>query len=214
MIEPSDDFFEERRCLLEPIPEIFKAAFLLDCAVGAHLAGNMSEAEKLLRAADIQEVRNWTKSIWGSTTEEIHRIRVTNDSPQIIPKDERVSVRMPNKEKQNAIIRRDGYHCRFCGIPVIRPEIRKAIVRFYPDTVSWGRKEHEQHAAFQCMRLQYDHLVPHSRGGSNSSSNIIITCAACNFGKDSFLLEELGLRDPREKYRLQSNWDGLERFLG
>ncbi|MBI3144160.1 MAG: HNH endonuclease [Pseudogulbenkiania sp.] len=55
--------------------------------------------------------------------------------------------------------------------------------------------------------------MPHSYGGTNDLDNLVVSCTACNFGKMSCRLEELGLSDPRARLLLQSQWDGLERLL-
>ncbi len=83
----------------------------------------------------------------------------------------------------------------------------------YPKELRWGTTNPEQHAAFQCMWLQYDHILPHSRGGDNSLENMIITCAPCNYGRSEYTLEEVGLIDPRTVPVQHTVWDGLERFL-
>jgi 5-methylcytosine-specific restriction endonuclease McrA len=62
------------------------------------------------------------------------------------------------------------------------------------------------------MWLQYDHLLPHARGGTNDLGNIVITCAPCNFARMNYTLEEIGLLDPRTREPVRSDWDGLERF--
>ena len=95
---------------------------------------------------------------------------------------------------------------------MIRTEIRKRIHAIYPDALPWGRKNIEQHAAFQAMWVQYDHLVPHASRGTNDLENIVITCGPCNFGRMNYSLEEVGLIDPRTREPVRSNWDGLERF--
>jgi 5-methylcytosine-specific restriction endonuclease McrA len=120
---------------------------------------------------------------------------------------------MPDTQMKEELHRRDGYHCRFCGIPVIHADTRRFLHKIYPDAVPWGRTNATQHAAFQCMWLQYDHVVPHSAGGENALDNLVITCSACNFGKMEFLLEEIGLSDPRDFAPIQSQWDGLERVI-
>ncbi len=61
--------------------------------------------------------------------------------------------------------------------------------------------------------MQFDHLLPHSRGGDNSLSNVVATCAGCNYGRMDYTLEELGLIDPRSRALPESEWDGLERVL-
>lgn len=200
-----------RNCLRDPIREIFDAAKFLDDAVSAHNAGEHKLAADLIRLADMPKIRGWSESIWGKGSPYV-KVRHVAGAPPSLDKNHRVKVRMPNSEEKAFLHRRDGYHCRFCGIPVIRKEIRKAIHSVYPDALSWGRTHPTQHAAFQAMWVQYDHLVPHSRGGNNELCNIVITCAPCNYGRWHRLVEEVGLIDPRSRAPITSAWDGLERF--
>jgi 5-methylcytosine-specific restriction endonuclease McrA len=78
--------------------------------------------------------------------------------------------------------------------------------------VPWGRKNNLQHAALQCMWAQYDHIIPHSRGGTSDIENIYLACAACNYGRMQYTLEEVGLLHPRCHEPRRGTWDGLERF--
>jgi 5-methylcytosine-specific restriction endonuclease McrA len=204
--------FAFRSCFREPIPEIAEAARYLDEAVSAHLARRRDLAEKLICRADMPVIREWTESIWGKQSPYINYRPVPN-APPVLPKEQRVKVRMPTTAEKFRLLERDHYHCRFCGIPVIREEVRTRITRLYPDALSWGRQNPTQHAAFQAMWAQYDHLMPHARGGNNDFENIVITCAPCNFGRMNYTLEEVGLIDPRTREPVSSIWDGLERLL-
>lgn len=197
-----------RRCFREPIPEIFDTASRLDAAVSAHLQGEYETAGNLFSLANEPKVRAWLESIWGKSSPHVSVAKLPPVETTV-----RVEARMPTAEQIVALHERDGFHCRFCGIPVIRAEIRKAAVRLYPDQVTWGRTNASQHAGFQVLWAQYDHVVPHSSGGTNELENLVVACAACNFGKMSYRLEELGLLDPRDFEPIQSDWDGLERFL-
>ena len=87
------------------------------------------------------------------------------------------------------------------------------LKRLYPEAVKWGRTNSEQHAALQALWLQYDHVLPHSRGGDNSIDNVVITCAPCNYVRMDNLVSEMGLRNPFSRPPMQSDWDGLERLL-
>lgn len=202
---------ELRYCLCPPIPEIEAAARLLDDAVSAHLQGQRDVAEKLFRLADIKAIWEWTESIWGKNSP-YTQYRPVPTAPSPLPKGQRVKSRMPTADEKRQIHARDGYHCRFCGIPVIRTETRKKIAAVYPEAVPWGRTNTTQHAAFQAMWAQYDHILPHARGGTNDIDNVILTCAPCNFGRGDYMLEEVGLLDPRQREPRRSSWDGLERF--
>ncbi|HYR23031.1 MAG TPA: HNH endonuclease signature motif containing protein [Chthoniobacterales bacterium] len=196
-----------RICLREPIPEIFKAAKYLDDAVTAHLEGRNDVADQLIRKANMPEIREWVESIWGKNTGFLPKRDAKSRQKAV-----RIKERMPIPAQKAELLRRDGYHCRFCGIPVIRTEIRKRIRAVYPDALPWGSRNIEQHAAFQAMWVQYDHLLPHASSGTNDLDNIVITCGPCNFGRMNYSLEEVGLIDPRTREPVCSNWDGLERF--
>lgn len=201
-----------KKCLREPIDEIFDAAKYLDAAVTAHLSGHFTLAEELIGKADMPKIREWTESLWGANSQYVKHSEVPGTPPSLA-KSERVPVRMPNREEKQMLHHRDGFHCRFCGIPVIRKEIRVKLNQLYPEALPWGKRNPEQHSAFQALWLQYDHLLPHSRGGNNDIKNVVITCAPCNYGRSDSLIEEVGVRNPFLEPPVESLWDGLERLL-
>ncbi|WP_419906211.1 HNH endonuclease [Hoeflea sp.] len=115
---------------------------------------------------------------------------------------------------------RDGYFCRFCGIPVVWQKAQKAMRDAYPETIRWGARNIEKHTAFQAMDLDFDHIVPRSRGGRNTPDNLVVSCAPCNCGRGNWMLEEVGVMDPRSALAdvrvippALSKWDGLTRIL-
>ncbi len=198
-----------RRFLREPIPEIERAADLLEHATAAHLAGNHEQAAELLERSNDPVVRQWTESLWGKGG----RYAVSGpfqSSPAFVSGQH---ARMPSANHQAALHRRDGYYCRFCGIPVIRKQVREYFRKAYPRIRVWGRKNCEQHAALQCMWAQYDHLLPHSRGGSNELENLVVTCAPCNYGRMQYTLSEARLNNPLERSPRSGPWRGLEQLL-
>ncbi len=201
-----------QKCFRDPIPEIYTARDYLDEAVTAHLLGNTKNVSELIKLADMPVIREWTESIWGANSPYVLHRKINTSIP-ILAKDARVKARMPNSGEKNKLHQRDGFHCRFCGVPLIRKEVRMAIKNIYPEALQWGTKHTEQHSAFQAMWLQYDHLLPHARGGNNDLDNIVITCAPCNYGRTDNLIEEVGLLNPFLQPPVQSSWDGLERFL-
>ena len=210
MISPLDGAARLRLCLSDPIPQLTDAARYLDAAVSAHLHGKPTLAEELIRLADMPEIRKWTKAIWADSS--VH-LRFPTAQEQIpLSKELRAKARMPTGVDKERVHQRDGYNCRFCGMPVIRRETRTRIRAMYPNTLTWGSKEEQQHAAFQAMWAQYDHLLPHAKGGTNDLDNLVLTCAPCNFGRAGYTLEEVGVADPRSRPPLPSTWDGLERF--
>lgn len=200
-----------RNCLREPIKEIFEAAVLLGEAMEASRAGNRALAIKCIESANMPMVRDWTESIWGKQTPYVRPANVENLPPLVISEG-RVVARMPDISQQRILLDRDGYCCRYCGIPLIRKEVRERVRLLFPEIGIWGRTNVSQHAAFQAMWLQFDHVMPHSRGGTNELENIVVGCAPCNFGKMNFCLEELELADPRLRPPQKQKWSGLEGF--
>jgi 5-methylcytosine-specific restriction endonuclease McrA len=202
-----------RLCLRPAIPEITLAAEYLDAAISAHMAGDAEKAADLIRAANIPAIRDWVESLWGKASPYL-QFRIVLDAPLTQSRAERVALRMPNSEEKRLLLARDGHHCRFCGIPVIRLEIRNRLRKLYPKALPWPTDSNEtQHPAFQAMWVQYDHVLPHARGGTNALGNMVITCAPCNFARMNYTLEEVGLADPRLREPIRSSWDGLERLL-
>lgn len=206
-----------RACLLEPVLECFQAAELLSSAVNAHLAGQRERASRLIDAADMPEVRRFTESMWGAGAEKRHGFIAVPSAPPYMRVEDRPRPRMPTQETRQKALRRDGYHCRFCGLPVITSSIRQMLCRSYPEVLGWGPTNVSQHAAFQCLWLQYDHILPNSRGGTSDFENVVITCAPCNFGRMQTTLEEARLVNPLSrptphKWDGFDSWDGLERL--
>ena len=215
MDKTSPDYWAPRECLHKPIPELYEAAFVLEEAVSAHLHHDCERASRLFASTNTDVIRDYIESLWGSGTkypEQKHYLRLRPIDHAEPPK-QRTRERMPNRDLQREVIDRDGYRCRFCGLPVIPVEVRTAIHTAYPDAVPWGSKNADQHAAFQTLWLQFDHVRPHCLGGDSSISNLVITCGGCNYGKSYRHIDKHGLIDPMERPPIISSWRGLTQFL-
>lgn len=209
--------FELRHSLCSPIGDIFQAASKLLEAVDLHRAGNFAGAEQLIREADSDAMRAYTEGAWGKGSAAPYRFLTIVDGSAHFAVADRPRPRMPTAPTRSSVIERDGYHCRFCGVPVIDPAIRRKLVGLFPKTVRWGSTNASQHAALQCMWLQFDHVLPNSRGGDSSLGNIVIACAACNFGRMEATLEEARLHnpllfEPPKVWEQYDTWNGLEYF--
>ena len=202
-----------RTCLIDPIDELFDAARCLDEAVSAHLAGDARLAGELIRRADRTEISRWSESLWGAGGPWTRPRKVESPLP-FVEKTARSAIRMPTLSEKRALVERDGRHCRFCQIPLIRTEVIARIRRLYPIEARWGARNAEQHFGLQALMLHYDHIIPHARGGTNETSNMIVACAPCNCGRSNLTLEEVGLSDPRLRPPTMSDWGGLERLPG
>ena len=180
-----------RPCLRPPKQEIAIAARLMKDAVTAHIEGRFGEAENLLGQANIAAIKEWADSLIGKfSTYTTPRFRLSSSSKGSLPKEK---ARMPSSELKRMLHIRDGYHCRFCGTPIVRRQVRNRLVSLYPKVVLWGPRDADKHSAVFVMEAQYDHIVPHSKGGRNELENLVLTCLPCNYGRGGFTLEEMGL---------------------
>jgi 5-methylcytosine-specific restriction endonuclease McrA len=61
--------------------------------------------------------------------------------------------------------------------------------------------------------MQFDHVLPNSRGGPSTLDNVVVTCAPCNFGRMETTLEEARLVHPLSR-PTPRKWDGFKRWQG
>ena len=161
---PSPEPATGRPCLRRAIPEIEIAKGYLDEAASAHLANHFERAKFLICLANSgavrDELREWTESLWGKNSPYVRPRKIEGAPPYIEPA-LRGPYRAPTSAEKRLLHERDGYHCRFCGIPVIRREVRDTLRKFYGDTVIpfSDKSNKHQHAAFQAMWAQYDHIT-------------------------------------------------------
>jgi len=200
-----------RTCLAPPPHAVLRSGILLQHAVTLHLAGNRDAAAKAIVAADIPACSEWANSLWGKGGPWT-RPRLP-DQPPPMPG---IGPRQAPRALEEEIVSRDGYWCRFCGVGVVRREIRTAIRKEYPSALRWGAANRDQHAGFQAMTACFDHLRPYSRGGTTNLQNMILACWPCNNGRASLTLAEVGLLDPRDRLPGPApgweEWDGLSHF--
>ncbi|MXW85183.1 MAG: hypothetical protein F4103_11515 [Boseongicola sp. SB0673_bin_14] len=82
-----------------------------------------------------------------------------------------------------------------------------------PDGTFWAPRECLRNPipeTFEAAML-LDRAVAHHTAGNRN--DVVVTCAPCNYGKGDYMLEELGLIDPRLRPAVRTSWDGLERML-
>jgi 5-methylcytosine-specific restriction endonuclease McrA len=196
-----------RNCFLPPIPELEEVAGILGNAADAILGGDLTEAKRLLIAANNPVIFNFAQQIMGPTNPSIH------GSPPRRPATQAVSgIRMPQPRVQREIFQRDGWRCRFCGCRVVWAAARTVIGRVLPGTIPWPSTNVGRHSAFFALEASLDHIVPHSRGGNNDPFNLVAACQPCQFGRNDWTLEEVGLLDPWERPPIIDRWDGLTRL--
>jgi 5-methylcytosine-specific restriction endonuclease McrA len=212
-LNPSSDFAPSRECFRHPIPELHYAADLLSRAADAFIAGHYDIARNCIRQADMPAVHAYAAEIMGRTQARIHRCRQVDASSAADDPASTAPRRMPGAGVQFNLFERDGWRCRFCGCRVLFAKSRDILRQAFPDALAWGPTNAEMHAAFFALTAVADHIVPYARGGSHEPTNLVTTCQPCNYGRGSWLLEEVGLIDPRTRPPILDGWDGLTRVL-
>jgi hypothetical protein len=92
-----------------------------------------------------------------------------------------------SKRTRMEIFKRDLFTCQYCG------------------------------ARIPNVTLQIDHIIPVSKGGSNSSTNLITACFDCNMGKSNIPLDRIILpsnhaEDLARQVELREQMKAMEKF--
>jgi hypothetical protein len=205
----TEDFLALRTCLLSPLPEHGAAADMLSKAADAILDGDLDRARSLVRRADMPVLLEHTTLVMSGSDPRIQRRRPIE---LLAGKVAKLASRMPSGEATKALFARDGWRCRFCDCRVVPPKVRTAMRTALPGAIPWSKTE-GFHGGFIAMSASVDHVVPYSAGGTNEEENLVTACWSCQFGKDAYSLEEVGLLDPRARPPVKDGWDGLGRLL-
>jgi 5-methylcytosine-specific restriction endonuclease McrA len=129
-----------------------------------------------------------------------------------------------SKSDQEAVFRRDGWLCRWCGRPVIFAPALKYLDRFARDSGFAGPLAyHDDHwtrrnaPLLDHMGAVIDHIAAHSQGGPDVLENLATACNKCNASKSDSASGDFSRRSPRQrikgKYGEPENWDGLSRLF-
>ena len=198
-----------RRCFLTPIPQLSTAADLLASAADHLLEGDAPNARQLVAEADMPVIGAYTALVTGAVNPLVHW---QSAMPAGAVGLERSAQRMPSSSVERAIYVRDGWRCRYCGTRVIDRSMRARLHRCLSDVARWGARNADKHTALAALSASLDHIVPHSRGGTNDEPNLVTACNACQFGRGQWTLDEVGFWDPREYPPVLDEWDGLTRL--
>jgi 5-methylcytosine-specific restriction endonuclease McrA len=182
---------------------------LLVAALTARAQGaTAKEARAIIAKCRGEEIRDWFIRVGQNSGN--YRYRVIARTKRV----KGVTLRQPwPRALERPIIERDGYRCRYCGIRVIHANDFRAIARRLemPALVS-GRGNLRRHPLRLLAQATFDHVVPVTRMGRNDETNMVTACWSCNFGKDNYTLEELGIRRrvlASSPPVPQSAWNGL-----
>jgi len=201
-----------------PLPWQFTAALgMLHDGIRQAAKGNVSRATELLGRYPDAEARKWGVQHGQVSGRSRWRLLGKPPPPRAVgpqSNDRAVSAVLARK-----VYQRDGFLCRYCGLPVIPREVLRATTLVVGSTAfGTGKPNEENHGGALLSWAQVDHVVPWNLGGSTALSNLVTSCWACNYGKYNYALEQIGVADPRERLPSEPTeswrrWDGLTSLL-
>lgn len=69
----------------------------------------------------------------------------------------------------------------------VRSEAAYSRIDYDTRLFVWGRDQGQCQHCGRCEDLQFDHVIPQSRGGSGRASNVELLCGTCNRRKSASL---------------------------
>ena len=131
--------------------------------------GKTLDMRQLSKVADIHE---WARRIRELRLEEGMQILTHNDREDLKPGQYILITlkRLPKMasgipaDQRARILERNGMTCQICGV---------------------GPNEPNPYNPEKRVRLQVDHIIPLSEGGTNDDSNLRVTCSVCNLGRSN-----------------------------
>lgn len=198
----------DRYCPLRPPEWIDIEITSFEQAVDQLMKGNRDKCLELLANIKDEEITDWY--IEHGQMSGRHRKNILGiPKPELVPEELRDSIRAP-KKFQNAVFIRDGYRCRYCGGRLISQKFMKAFIgKLNTTKFMKGPNNLSTHGIIHATWPVADHVVPWNLGGRTNRENLVTSCGACNYGKDGYTCEQMGIDSPFGREPVIDSWDGL-----
>ena len=195
--------------MIERRADVDHVVDLLSAAADALLTNNTGLAVKLVGEADDRQVWSWFYNF--VQTDNIWKHLNLDPKARVI-----VGVKVATRDTTTASMKRelftrDGWHCRFCEVPVVSPAARKILTD--RAGLRWGSRKQMIHGGMVAVLASHDHVMPRSWGGADSLDNLVTACWPCQFSRLNGRLADCGLADPFTHPPVLDGWDGLTRLL-
>ena len=117
-----------------------------------------------------------------------------------------------SKEIQLIVWRRDHWTCRYCNEPVFFNPTFKLFDKISPNHGYYHPhgKSDARHQFIEKRMATVDHIIPLSRGGSDTIDNYVTACWECNLKYREKTFDEGKPKPlPINKKAAKLNWDGF-----
>jgi len=195
-----------RQSLLAADQYVMEATRLFREAAELIARGATSMAEELVIGLDGERLR----AHWNLVMSEPDRLGVP--LPMGDSAAGRSRPKRPGAEIEREVFASDGWRCRWCSTPVIARRALRRMHLVFPVAFPRDATDRGRHGLILAASASLDHVLPLSRGGTNDRENLVTACWPCQFARNDWKLEELGLADPRERAPRPDDWDGVAWF--
>jgi 5-methylcytosine-specific restriction endonuclease McrA len=198
----------DKHCPLPPPSWVEEEIDKFLIAVNDFLDGDREGCLERISQTRGPQMRDWFIEL-GQRSGKYRTRKLNLPKPEKVGNESRDPTRSPNKYEE-AVFKRDGHRCRYCGIRLISKEFMQKFIR----TLDWpgfikGSKNIERHGIIFATYPYADHVKPWNQGGRTDGSNLVASCGCCNFGKASHTIEQMGIEDPFLRAPKVDGWDGL-----
>jgi len=179
-------------------PDWIKDSFqILVDAITQASAGKVEIAQTILKNSRDLEMRTWYDVHAQNIAKwRFDAFKVQTPEP-ILPLD---PVKTFSK-LESKLFARDNYKCRYCSDPVISKKVFKEANSVIGSSfLPLGRTNLTRSGFYLMFVATLDHVTPWSLGGKTDESNLVTSCWSCNYGKANFTVEQIGLRNPINKF--------------
>jgi len=179
-------------------PDWIKDSFqILVDAITQASAGKVEIAQTILKNSRDLEMRTWYDVHAQNIAKwRFDAFKVQTPEP-ILPLD---PVKTFSKF-ESRLFARDNYKCRYCSDPVISKKVFKEANSVIGSSfLPIGRTNLTRSGFYLMFVATLDHVTPWSLGGKTDESNLVTSCWSCNYGKANFTVEQIGLKNPLNKF--------------
>ncbi|MFC1778073.1 HNH endonuclease [Pseudomonadota bacterium] len=196
---------------ISPLPSLEWFEGQLDIfqeAVSEFVGGDRVGCINTLSEIRTDEMRDWYIE-HGQMSGKHRTYELDIPTPIPLAESERDPLRAPKKYESQVFIR-DGFRCRYCGIRLVSNRVLNTFIKSL-NSASFvkGPRNLDTHGIIIIFNPVADHVVPWNLGGKTNLDNLVASCGPCNYGKDRFTIEQIGIENPFLRNPIVDRWDGL-----
>jgi len=202
----------DKQCPLPPLSWFAVELDLFQVAMSHFIVGNKDACINSLSEVRSEEMQDWFIE-HGQMSGRFRNLGLGVPEPAPLDESLRDPLRAPKRYEQ-AVFKRDGFRCRYCGIKMVSNIVLNTFIKALNSPLFHkGARNLDTHGIIHIFNPVADHVIPWNLGGRTSPDNLVTSCGACNYGKDRYTIEQIGIENPFDRPPIIDGWDGLTSML-